>query len=410
MPSTTHVKELKQEIHTDFKHLFRPLQQIAKWTGLHSVQIEKESRFYTVKRVLHWIKLLIVYFVIVSAPFKFLYVLLYNDSGNDGWIIPILAVFVFFVASTYVTVVSYFSVSKYFSSFCESLNEHQRLYGNIQINLFMKICCKWANWIVVFVAVIPSTLYGFISFHFQDDLIDFFRPLSFNGVLNTVLTLSYASSNSFFLIAHQVTLNMFFILTFTLFLMQFSQLNERLETSLAKNLSPSHQEKTIETIRQEYSSLLACFEISNSIIRHYLFALYAMCIPIVCFLLYGWLRGKLTRGESLALTALAMFVISFVLLHTIIGAIFSIMAHSPMNVLMKVDIQSITDKAVHSVSLFVSRLNGPTIGYHVYNLFTLDTNTALGLTGTLLTYGIVMLQFSESGSSGNNACNNNTST
>ncbi|XP_055958028.1 uncharacterized protein LOC126823695 [Patella vulgata] len=407
MISVTYVKELKQESHTDFKNLFQPLQQIAKWTGLHSVQIGKESRFYKVKRVLLWIYLLVIYSVMLSAPVKSVFTILYNDP-DDGRIIPLLALFVFFLASAYITVASYFSVSKYFSSFCGSLNEHQRLYRNIRINLFIKICCKWANWIVGVFAVTTTIFYCCCTFYMQDDFADAFRPFSFNGVYNTVLTMSYISSNAFFLLAHQVILNMFLIVTFKLFLMQFSDLNERLETGLAEK-SPSLQEKTIETIRLEYSSLLACFEITNSIIRHYLFALYAMCIPIVCFLLYGFLRGKLTRGESLALIILVVFIVFFVLVHTIIGAVFSIRAHSPLNVLMKFDILSITDKAARSVLLFLSRINGPTIGYHVYELFTLDTNTALAMIGTLLTYGIVMLQFSESGSSGNSVCNNKTS-
>ncbi|KAK6192078.1 hypothetical protein SNE40_003622 [Patella caerulea] len=407
MISITYVKELKQESHTDFKHLFQPLEQIAKWTGLHSVQIGKESRFYIVKRVFLWIYLLVIYSAMMLAPVKSVFTILYNDP-DDGRIIPLLSLFVFFLASAYISVASYFSVSKYLSSFCGSLNEHQRLYGNIRINLFIKIVCKWANWIVAVFVVATTVFYSSCTYYMRDDFADTFRPLSFEGVYNTVLTMSFISNNGFFLIAHQVILNVFLILTFKLFLIQFSQMNERLETSLAEK-SPSLQEKIIETIRQEYSSLLACFEISNSIIRHYLFALYAMCIPIVCFLLYGLLRGKLTGSESLAMTLLVVFIVFFVLVHTIIGAVFSIRAHSPFNVLMKFDIRPITDKAARSVLLFVSRLNGPTIGYNVYELFTLDTNTALALTGTLLTYGIVMLQFSETGSSGNSVCINNTS-
>ncbi|KAK6192123.1 hypothetical protein SNE40_003656 [Patella caerulea] len=174
-----------------------------------------------------------------------------------------------------------------------------------------------------------------------------------------------------------------------------------------ENRNTGALENTIENLRQEFISLIECFESSNSLVRHFLFGCFAVFIPAFCFMLYGLTRRSLTTGESVYLLLLTGLILTFIVIFTVVGAILSVKAHEPLDELMKINVLSVTDKTSQSVILFVSRLTGPTIGFRVYELFTLDTNTILAVLGTLLTYAVVMVQFSDSDSKKTYTCPSN---
>ncbi|ESO90197.1 hypothetical protein LOTGIDRAFT_164512 [Lottia gigantea] len=77
----------------------------------------------------------------------------------------------------------------------------------------------------------------------------------------------------------------------------------------------------------------------------------------------------------------------------IFASIITLKAHEPLDTLLKVDVTCISDQAYKSITMFVNRLNGKTIGFRMYEMFTLDASAILMLIGTLVTYAVVMLQF-----------------
>ncbi|KAK6192121.1 hypothetical protein SNE40_003655 [Patella caerulea] len=216
--------------------------------------------------------------------------------------------------------------------------------------------------------------------------------------------------NEFVIVNHSYLLEVLFYECSVLFISEFAEQTKNIQcciTNYAKAEVKNYMEfeSSIENLRQQYISLIECFDHSNKILCHYLFGSYAVVIPGFCFMLFGFTRDVLTAGETLYISFLSAANLIVIIMFTGMGAILSIKAHEPLDALMKIDLLSVTDKTVHSVNLFVSRLTGPTIGYRVYELFTLDTHTILAVIGTLLTYAVVMLQFS--GSSNINNCSLN---
>ncbi|KAK7108784.1 hypothetical protein V1264_016453 [Littorina saxatilis] len=71
--------------------------------------------------------------------------------------------------------------------------------------------------------------------------------------------------------------------------------------------------------------------------------------------------------------------------------------HEPVDFLFCLDVQRMSGKGSEIVSMFLSRVQGAPIGFHVYNLFTVDTSTIMMICGTVLTYALVIVQFQPEG-------------
>ncbi|XP_070188748.1 uncharacterized protein [Littorina saxatilis] len=67
--------------------------------------------------------------------------------------------------------------------------------------------------------------------------------------------------------------------------------------------------------------------------------------------------------------------------------------HEPVDFLFRLDVHRMTGTGSDIVSMFLSRVQGAPIGFHVYHLFTVDTSTVMMICGTLLTYALVIVQF-----------------
>ncbi|KAK6192081.1 hypothetical protein SNE40_003624 [Patella caerulea] len=259
-------------------------------------------------------------------------------------------------------------------------------------------------------ALLTSALLTAFVLHSKEDMASIAYPFDFSNLKNVVSVAVITALNEFVVMNHSILLEGLFYDMSVLFISEFAQQTKNVQNCINKFANAEVKnvtkfESSIEILRQQYISLVECFDHSNKILCHYLFGSYAAVIPGYCFMLYGITRDVLTAGETMYIAFVSLSHIALITMFTAMGAILSIKAHAPLDALMKIDLLSVTDKTVHSVNLFVSRLTGPTIGYRVYELFTLDTNTILAVIGTLLTYTVVMLQFS--GSSNINNCSLN---
>ncbi|KAK6192131.1 hypothetical protein SNE40_003662 [Patella caerulea] len=246
----------------------------------------------------------------------------------------------------------------------------------------------------------------------EKDMEQYVYPLTFDSLTSTALVLFTAVLYESIVASHAVILETIFTEISILFISEFTNLSKQLRVNIGifnmkENQNSAALENTIEKLRKEFISLIDCFESSNALVRHFLFGSFAVFIPTFCFMLYGFTRRSLTNGESVYLLLLSGSVLVFIVIFTVAGAILSVKAREPLDELMKINVVSVTDKTSQSVILFVSRLTGPTIGFRVYELFTLDTNTILAALGTLLTYAVVMVQFSDSDSKKTSACPSN---
>ncbi|KAK6192079.1 hypothetical protein SNE40_003623 [Patella caerulea] len=260
---------------------------------------------------------------------------------------------------------------------------------------------KTVPYIIVVSAVLVSAAIGSIFIIWGEEMERYVYPLTFDSLTSTALVLFTGVVYEFFVACHAFILETIFIEISILFIYEFKNLSKQLQISIRKFTETNNEntkdfENTIEKLRQEYISLIDCFESSNALVRHFIFGYFAVFIPTFCFMLYGFTRGSLTTSESVYLLLLSGSILLCVAGLTIAGAILSVKAHEPLDVLMTINLLPVTDKTSQSVIVFVARLTGPTIGFRVYELFTLDTNTILAVLGTLLTYAVVMIQFSDS--------------
>ncbi|XP_070188673.1 uncharacterized protein [Littorina saxatilis] len=144
-------------------------------------------------------------------------------------------------------------------------------------------------------------------------------------------------------------------------------------------------------------------------------------IPSLLFVLHGFVYGNLVWEEFVTLLSFFVFVIVVLVLLTITGVKLNRKMHKPAEYLLSLNIEKMPGKGSEifeadrltkcfhiasrdyfvllvlshrvKVAAFLSRLQGKSIGFHVYHLFTIDTSTIMMVCGTILTYAVVIIQF-----------------
>ncbi|KAK6192125.1 hypothetical protein SNE40_003657 [Patella caerulea] len=394
----------------DAVQCFSNLIKCAKLVALYRPNVHSYEKGSILKKLMCWLWFLIIHGLLWFPPAKVIAVLIIEEA--ESRIIPILAVIICFFGFAYISSLSYFALTKNFSKFCEALNDHQQRYGTMIKMPFIQKVNKIAPYIIVFDVVCISSGIGSVIIIWKKDMEQYVYPLTFDSLTSTALVLFTAVLYESIVASHAVILETIFTEISILFISEFTNLSKQLRVNIGifnmkENQNSAALENTIEKLRQEFISLIDCFESSNSLVRHFLFGSFAIFIPTFCFMLYGFTRRSLTTGESVYLLLLSGSALVLIVIFTVAGAILSVKAREPLDELMKINVVSVTDKTSQSVILFVSRLTGPTIGFRVYELFTLDTNTILAALGTLLTYAVVMVQFSDSDSKKTTACPSN---
>ncbi|XP_063425774.1 uncharacterized protein LOC134709545 [Mytilus trossulus] len=164
----------------------------------------------------------------------------------------------------------------------------------------------------------------------------------------------------------------------------------------------------MEDIRQQHQVIVNILSSVNPVLRHIAGGFYAMGTPVICFMIYGISSGNLLWEDgfkmigTIVINLVAMFAITFK------GASINSMAHQPLEELHNFDMSVLPDKTVHQIVIFTNRLTGPPIGVSVYGLFVIDYSTVLMVFGTIITYAVIAIQFTSTGSPIDSCSYNNT--
>ncbi|XP_071086483.1 putative gustatory receptor 28b [Haliotis cracherodii] len=155
---------------------------------------------------------------------------------------------------------------------------------------------------------------------------------------------------------------------------------------------------------QRHKRLSLISDEGNSFNSHVAFATYVFGIPMICFLVYGLIRGSLPKDELLFCSGNLCTITALMILVTVMGFVLNDSANEPLQHIFRSNWASYSEETTQKISLFVARLASEKVGYSVYGLFTIDRSTILMVVGTILTYAVVVLQVQPDSGAACNRC------
>ncbi|ESO96278.1 hypothetical protein LOTGIDRAFT_174896 [Lottia gigantea] len=322
-------------------------------------------------------------------------VVLFREQ-DAGRIIPLLALFAFNLGGSYFSFGAFLSFCEKFEELSKDFYNHQKKFGTIAIHRHTTIVLKCNTGFNVASSVSNAiwmcTMYYWFG---RKDLERLIYPLNFNTPLSTGISITLLFLHQLFVGSHlnimaYTSCGMFYIVYAT-----FKTVSKNVQNVVDKIVAEGEpaSENVIESFRQEHNSAVQILEHVNTMLRHYLFSIFLTCVPIVLFALYGVIRKLLTRYETFLVMSVAFVYFHQVVIFMVFGALIALQAQSPLDKLLSIDARRISDGGFKSMRLFIDRLKGSVIGFRVYELLTLDTSAILMFVGTLVTYTVVMLQF-----------------
>ncbi|KAK7108796.1 hypothetical protein V1264_016462 [Littorina saxatilis] len=151
--------------------------------------------------------------------------------------------------------------------------------------------------------------------------------------------------------------------------------------------------EVIENIRLRHADLCHVISRANQFLSHILAAFYGTGMTCILLVIHGLINNEFTIADLVNMGSLSFSFVFYLVVITTTGAALNMKMHEPVDFLFRLDVQRMTGKGTEIVSTFLSRLQGAPIGFHVYNLFTVDTSTVMMICGTILTYVLVIVQF-----------------
>ncbi|XP_033735137.1 gustatory receptor for sugar taste 61a-like [Pecten maximus] len=118
-------------------------------------------------------------------------------------------------------------------------------------------------------------------------------------------------------------------------------------------------------------------------------------IFLICFILYQIVATNSTISLMGYITFSFWLVMNFSFISSlsITAAQVNEQAHSPLDYIFDVEMDDMSRSEALQLQLFLSKLNGPAIGFTVMGLITITKELILTLTGVVLTYFFLLLQF-----------------
>ncbi|ESO97399.1 hypothetical protein LOTGIDRAFT_159430 [Lottia gigantea] len=378
--------------------LFKINIKIGRLVSLYVPAYSEHERCRFLTRLFCWMYFVMINVIIWIVPLRLVFIM--KSEQESSRILPLLAVFTFHVGAGYTSTATYLTSGKSLKLLCKRLDGHQLKYGPFKRNRCIRKFLFAFTIIGFGISLADAGIYSLLIPEIVDqDKQSMYSPLNLTDDTDGeyALTLAFLFFNELLVLLHMYSM-MGMIIAFTfLFVKEFSCLNSNLERLVEDtvNMEGEKLENEIENLRLEHASLIDCMEAANSVVKHYLLGLFATFIPVSCFMLYGMIRNALTNNERLFISFITASNLVTACLFSYIGAKLNLKAHKPLNVLLKINLTKITQKTERSISMFVNRVNGPSIGYNICDLFILDSTAILAMLGTLVTYAVVMLQFTD---------------
>ncbi|XP_070188747.1 uncharacterized protein [Littorina saxatilis] len=151
--------------------------------------------------------------------------------------------------------------------------------------------------------------------------------------------------------------------------------------------------EVIENFRLRHADLCHVINAANRFMTHILAAFYGAGITCMLLLIHGMISQGYGVSYLIDLGQLFFIFVFYLITITLTGVSLNLKMHEPVDFLFRLDVHRMTGTGSDIVSMFLSRVQGAPIGFHVYHLFTVDTSTVMMICGTLLTYALVIVQF-----------------
>ncbi|XP_070182974.1 uncharacterized protein [Littorina saxatilis] len=168
---------------------------------------------------------------------------------------------------------------------------------------------------------------------------------------------------------------------------------KRFHFDLAKHFVKASGDKDYEYFRMRHAAICNLMDDANAVVGHFLFATYGVGIPVLLIALRSLIYGELSSTFTYVVMYIMVHYCATLVMVTLSGAVLAKQALRPAQILYEISIDSVSDREFRSLSMFLSRLQGGSIGFHVYGLFNIDNSTILMVLGTVVTYAVVILQF-----------------
>ncbi|KAK7108785.1 hypothetical protein V1264_016454 [Littorina saxatilis] len=303
---------------------------------------------------------------------------------------------IFFALNFYLALFQGLDVCRHFKAWLEGLESYQNSYTTAEngeterLGRVMRIvtCVFMLVMMLIFIAIVVSA--GDRLF----DVMYFFKiEAKYDDTYFAFASFSIALVHYEFL--RPCAALLLFLVISNLIAREVRRLNDDLLHEKLDKLQSSPQQ--LESYRLRHVSLCTLISDANRCLRHFLFAVYVFGTPFI--LLY--MRGNLGTKAAGELKEMSDYWSVFDILQisviiavvTVVGAWISHLMHLPHEFLFKLNVQKMTGRASESVSMFLCRLQGQSLGFHVMHLFAVDTSTILMICGTFVTYAVVIIQF-----------------
>lgn len=147
-----------------------------------------------------------------------------------------------------------------------------------------------------------------------------------------------------------------------------------------------------KAIQSRHNSVCKLVELFDNVFRYYIFLVYFQMLPLTCFLSYQALFESKSDITVAVINSVIGMVLTFTSLTIICGLVTSA-ADYPRKVIHEIFNLDIPSEIRLQVTIFLRRLNGPTIGHTCLNLFVITKNTLSSMLSIFITYFLLYIQF-----------------
>ncbi|XP_067669182.1 uncharacterized protein [Haliotis asinina] len=370
----------------DMEWCFKPLMKLLNCTGMHMpLQRGKASNALSIAYSVCfyvWVGLASVRFIFFT-----------RDIDTVGKWITLLSYCGFHMTSVYYSSATCFSFNKHLPNLFKEFDCYRETYGSAIDNAKIRRVVKVLMCLVLSIGIFNLFTVYLTIFDSVNDQALYLIPLGYIQE-DYRLTFKLAHFIYLWLLILQVNavLGFFMICTFCIS-KEYSRLHAVIKHTFGTKGGDVPSTNAIDRIRRQFEDICGLVETANDIFKHMTGSCYVASIPVVCLMLYGFIQNDLMREDHIMLIESILVSLTIVAALTLTSVVLNIKAHSGLMCLLKIDFSRWTEKDLQIVNLFVTRITSTKIGYTVYSLFTVDSSTILMLSGTLLTYVIVVLQF-----------------
>ncbi|XP_021360412.1 gustatory receptor for sugar taste 61a-like [Mizuhopecten yessoensis] len=150
----------------------------------------------------------------------------------------------------------------------------------------------------------------------------------------------------------------------------------------------------IKDIRRKHLQLCKAVAILEQDIQFLISGNYVSNIFLICFIVYQLVTsGPLSAMAYVAFSSWLVMNVMVTLTVSIIAAQVNEQAHSPLEHIYDVDMNAASAFESLELQMFLSKLNGPAIGFTAMGFVTVTKEFILTLGGIILTYFFLLIQF-----------------